>query len=286
MPPRLVATWARRASTSASATETPRRAASAPQQVGADGGFERLAVGERLRRQAREAQRRSTSALVTTSPFTRAATTAASGFEASGLGLAEATAWFVAPPQPPASSTATRAGRTSSADVARRRRRGHAAHAAACVRPGRIAGRGCHGWCESWRRVRASGARRRWRRRRRTASGNSRRPSGPSPAVPTTSSGGIVMVHGSGCMRGQRGWNTQPEGGLAGLGTSPSRMRRRRCALGARVGDRHRREQRLGVGVLRLVVELLAVGDLDDLAEVHHGDAVGDVLHDRRGRGR
>ena len=38
----------------------------------------------------------------------------------------------------------------------------------------------------------------------------------------------MARWQGSGCVRAQRGWNTQPEGGLAGLGTSPSRMMRRR----------------------------------------------------------
>ena len=38
---------------------------------------------------------------------------------------------------------------------------------------------------------------------------------------------GIAVVQIS-CARGQRGWNTQPLGGLAGLGTSPSRTMRRR----------------------------------------------------------
>ena len=48
----------------------------------------------------------------------------------------------------------------------------------------------------------------------------------------------------------------------------------------SRIGDRHRREQRLGVRVDRPLVELLGRRELDDLAEVHHRDAVGDVAHD------
>ena len=35
-------------------------------------------------------------------------------------------------------------------------------------------------------------------------------------------------------------------------------------------------------GCIGAAVELVAVGDLDDLAEVHHGDAVGDVAHHRQ----
>src|SRR3546814_10402002 len=39
----------------------------------------------------------------------------------------------------------------------------------------------------------------------------------------------------------------------------------------------HGREQGLGVGVVRTLVERLAVRDLDDLAEVHHGDLGAEV---------
>src|ERR1043166_5271391 len=46
------------------------------------------------------------------------------------------------------------------------------------------------------------------------------------------------------------------------------------------VGDRHSREQRAGVGMLRSEVELVAIGELDAVAEVHHHDAVGDVADD------
>ena len=53
---------------------------------------------------------------------------------------------------------------------------------------------------------------------------------------------------------------------------------RSRC--GVRIGDRHGREQRLGVRVDRPLVELLRRRELDDLAEVHHRDAVGDVADD------
>ena len=45
-------------------------------------------------------------------------------------------------------------------------------------------------------------------------------------------------------------------------------------------GHRHGGEQRLGVGVQRVGVDVVARRDLDDLAEVHHRDAVGDVPHD------
>ncbi len=47
------------------------------------------------------------------------------------------------------------------------------------------------------------------------------------------------------------------------------------------VRNGHRGEKRLGVGVERIVVERVAVGHLDDLAEVHHRNTVGNVLHHR-----
>ena len=57
-------------------------------------------------------------------------------------------------------------------------------------------------------------------------------------------------------------------------------LRPRAAAVLARVGDRDRAEQRRGVGVDRLLVELLRRRELDDLAEVHHRDPVGDMAHD------
>src|SRR6266545_2467786 len=50
-------------------------------------------------------------------------------------------------------------------------------------------------------------------------------------------------------------------------------------ALLDRVGDGYGRYQRLGVGVDRPPVQLVAVSDLDDLAEVHHRDPVGHLAH-------
>ena len=49
-------------------------------------------------------------------------------------------------------------------------------------------------------------------------------------------------------------------------------------AFGSRVGSRNRRQQRLGLGMKRAAIEGFLVGDLDQLAEVHHRDAVADVL--------
>ncbi len=46
----------------------------------------------------------------------------------------------------------------------------------------------------------------------------------------------------------------------------------------ARVGQRHGGEERLGVRVHRALVQLVGVGHLDQLADVHHRDPVTDVL--------
>ena len=49
-----------------------------------------------------------------------------------------------------------------------------------------------------------------------------------------------------------------------------------------RVRDRHRRQQGARVGVLRVLVQRVARGHLDDLAQVHDRHAVGHVLHHRQ----
>ncbi|RPK76440.1 hypothetical protein EES42_03360 [Streptomyces sp. ADI95-17] len=51
---------------------------------------------------------------------------------------------------------------------------------------------------------------------------------------------------------------------------------------GRRVRHRDRGQQRLGVGVRGVVVDLLVRADLDDPAQVHHPDPVGDVPDDRQ----
>src|SRR6266511_838571 len=63
-----------------------------------------------------------------------------------------------------------------------------------------------------------------------------------------------------------RAWNLAAERHLAVL-----RPRRRL---------RHRGEQRLRVGMERVGVEHLLRGELHEVAEVHHRDAIGDVVHD------
>ena len=64
-----------------------------------------------------------------------------------------------------------------------------------------------------------------------------------------------------------------------------ARRPRAQCAAGTLclgVGDGHRGEERLGVGVRRTLVDVLAVADLDDLAQVHDGHPVGDVPDHRQ----
>ena len=46
------------------------------------------------------------------------------------------------------------------------------------------------------------------------------------------------------------------------------------------IGDRHRRQQRLGIGMLRRGEERVFAGELDDLAQIHDRDAMADVLDD------
>ena len=48
-----------------------------------------------------------------------------------------------------------------------------------------------------------------------------------------------------------------------------------RVRLESGLRDRHGRQQRLGVGMQRRRVEVARRRDLDDAAEIHHGDAVG-----------
>src|SRR3954470_2391051 len=48
-----------------------------------------------------------------------------------------------------------------------------------------------------------------------------------------------------------------------------------------RIGDRHRREKAPRVGVLRVLEDVPAGADLDDLAEIHDRDAVADALDHR-----
>ena len=60
---------------------------------------------------------------------------------------------------------------------------------------------------------------------------------------------------------------------------SPCRSMRSRFACG--FGTRDGRQQRPGIGMARRGEQRVGRRGLDDAAEIHHGDAVGDVLHHR-----
>ena len=96
-------------------------------------------------------------------------------------------------------------------------------------------------------------------------------------ARPFTSGGGLP-VRQAGSARRQRGWKVQPGGRSAGLGGSLGVA----GGDGAGVETRHRRQQRLRVGMARRAEDLLGAALLDDAAEVHHRDLGADLAHDRR----
>ena len=78
---------------------------------------------------------------------------------------------------------------------------------------------------------------------------------------------------------GQRVLKLQPCGGLAGLGKSPSKKNALPLLLDKRIGHRHCREQRLGIGMQRVGVQRIAVGQLHDLSQVHHRHTIADMAH-------
>src|SRR5207302_10603621 len=49
----------------------------------------------------------------------------------------------------------------------------------------------------------------------------------------------------------------------------------------ARIRRRHRVEERARVGMERIVEQLVAIREFDDAAEIHHGDALAEVPHQR-----
>ena len=77
---------------------------------------------------------------------------------------------------------------------------------------------------------------------------------------------------------GQRVRKRHPEGGVSAEGSSPSMWwpRRRRGELG--IGHRDRVDEPAGVVVHGRLVDVLGRADLDELAEVHDADAVGEEL--------
>jgi hypothetical protein len=68
--------------------------------------------------------------------------------------------------------------------------------------------------------------------------------------------------------------------GIGGTREVAAQDHPRAAALDLRVGHRHGRQERLGVGVLRVLEQVVDRADLDDSAQVHDGDPVGDVPHD------
>ena len=99
----------------------------------------------------------------------------------------------------------------------------------------------------------------------------------------TTRVGGISRSHkfpGTSRLCPQRVWNGQPLGGDSAEGISPSSTTWRFFTL--RVGDRNRRQERLGIGVERRREDLLGRAHLDDMAEIHDGDPVGEIAHHRQ----
>src|SRR5262249_16344838 len=56
---------------------------------------------------------------------------------------------------------------------------------------------------------------------------------------------------------------------------------RRPHSLDARIGDRRGIEQRFGIGMRRVSIDLVAVGDFHQTAEIHYGDAIGDMTYHR-----
>ncbi len=124
-------------------------------------------------------------------------------------------------------------------------------------------------------------------RSRRGAWGSGRRRGGRSSraraaARPPTQAEVSWPAASSSCLRQQRVRNRQPDGGLAGLGTSPWRMIRSRacsrCGSGSGTAD----SSACVYGWPGALVDLVAGARLDDLAEVHHRDAIGDVADHRQ----
>ena len=97
--------------------------------------------------------------------------------------------------------------------------------------------------------------------------------------MPKGRSGGSSSAQIS-CAYGQRVRKRQPEGGVIADGSSPLTAAPRPGAGEHRVGHRDRLDQPAGVRMDRLGVDRLGGTDLDELAQVHDGDRVGEVPDD------
>ena len=100
------------------------------------------------------------------------------------------------------------------------------------------------------------------------------------PEPPWDTSGGSSCAQISFAFQ-QRVRKRQPDGGLAGLGTSPSSMILVRLPRwsGDSIGTAD--SSACVYGCIGVAIDLLSRSDLDHLAEIHDGDPVGDVPDDR-----
>ncbi len=98
-----------------------------------------------------------------------------------------------------------------------------------------------------------------------------------APAAPGGALSSGVSLRQRSLAYGQRGWNAQPRGGSSGFGTSPATAVAR---LAGQREIRHRGEQHPRVRMLRRREQTARRRELDDASQVHHADAVGDVVND------
>ena len=93
----------------------------------------------------------------------------------------------------------------------------------------------------------------------------------------TASSSGTPVTQRS-ALIGQRGWKWQPVGGLSALAISPLGLRL--AVTAARWKGSGSRDQSTCVGMARFSKISCQRPTADDAAEIHHGDAVADMLDD------
>ena len=105
------------------------------------------------------------------------------------------------------------------------------------------------------------------------------------PSRSSTIGGSSVSqrLPGTRCFQRQRVWNGQPGGGEIGGGNLA--LQQDALFLDRGVGDRHRRQQRLGIGMIGRREHVIGSPDLDDMAEIHHHHAVGRGSAPPTGRG-